>query len=187
MWNCLVLGDVLPQDGFRCEAEPPVPWDRPSPAEGVSSFLSTRGQHLTCWPQALSAGAWNLEWPKEVEAVLAGSRWVAGVMTVTGSVPWCQEWCLNQAFLVAWLWLCSLLTWSCLFYCFLFDFLSNGFPGGASGRLSSLNQKIPQRRKWQPTPVFLPGESHGQRSLAATIHRAAKSQTRLRDLAQHFQ
>ena len=25
---------------------------------------------------------------------------------------------------------------------------------------------IPWRRKWQPTPVFLPGESHGQRSLA---------------------
>ena len=26
--------------------------------------------------------------------------------------------------------------------------------------------KIPWRRKWQPTPVFLPGESHGKRSLA---------------------
>ena len=25
--------------------------------------------------------------------------------------------------------------------------------------------KIPWRRKWQPTPVFLPGESQGQRSL----------------------
>ena len=25
-------------------------------------------------------------------------------------------------------------------------------------------EKIPLRRKWQPTPVFLPGESHGQRS-----------------------
>ncbi|XDA86191.1 hypothetical protein R6Z07F_015941 [Ovis aries] len=25
--------------------------------------------------------------------------------------------------------------------------------------------KIPWRRKWPPTPVFLPGESHGQRSL----------------------
>jgi len=25
--------------------------------------------------------------------------------------------------------------------------------------------KIPWRRAWQPTPVFLPGESHGQRSL----------------------
>ena len=27
--------------------------------------------------------------------------------------------------------------------------------------------KIPWRRKWQPTPVFLPGEFHGQRSLRA--------------------
>ena len=26
--------------------------------------------------------------------------------------------------------------------------------------------KIPWRRKWQPPPVILPGESHGQRSLA---------------------
>ena len=26
-------------------------------------------------------------------------------------------------------------------------------------------RKMPWRRKWQPTPVFLPGESHGQRSL----------------------
>ena len=26
-------------------------------------------------------------------------------------------------------------------------------------------RKIPRRREWQPTPVFLPGEFHGQRSL----------------------
>ena len=26
--------------------------------------------------------------------------------------------------------------------------------------------KIPWRREWPPTPLFLPGESHGQRSLA---------------------
>ena len=25
--------------------------------------------------------------------------------------------------------------------------------------------KVPWRKKWQPTPVFLPGKSHGQRSL----------------------
>ena len=25
--------------------------------------------------------------------------------------------------------------------------------------------KIPWRRKWQPTPIFLPGKSHGQRGL----------------------
>ena len=29
--------------------------------------------------------------------------------------------------------------------------------------------KIPWRRAWQPTPVFLPGESRGQRSLAGYI------------------
>jgi len=27
-------------------------------------------------------------------------------------------------------------------------------------------RRIPWRRKWQPSPVFLPGKSHGQRSLA---------------------
>ena len=27
---------------------------------------------------------------------------------------------------------------------------------------------FPWRRKWQPTPVFLPGEFHGQRSLAGS-------------------
>ena len=27
-------------------------------------------------------------------------------------------------------------------------------------------KKIPRNRKWQPTPVFLPGKFHGQRSLA---------------------
>ena len=27
-------------------------------------------------------------------------------------------------------------------------------------------KKIPWRRGWQPTPIFLPGEFHGQRSLA---------------------
>ena len=26
-------------------------------------------------------------------------------------------------------------------------------------------RKIPWRREWQPIPVFLPGEFHGQRSL----------------------
>ena len=30
-------------------------------------------------------------------------------------------------------------------------------------------RKIPWRRVWQPTPVFLPGESQGQRSLVAAV------------------
>ena len=35
--------------------------------------------------------------------------------------------------------------------------------------------------KWQPTPVFMPWKSHGWRSLQATVHGVAKSQTRLND------
>ena len=34
--------------------------------------------------------------------------------------------------------------------------------------------KIPWRRKWQPTPVFLPGESHRQKSLAGYNPRGCK-------------
>ena len=53
-----------------------------------------------------------------------------------------------------------------------------GFPGGTSGeeptcqcrrckshRFHPWLGKIPWRGSWQPIPVFLPGESHGQRSL----------------------
>ena len=41
-------------------------------------------------------------------------------------------------------------------------------PGNAGDRLGlDLGVgKIPWRREWQPTPVFLPGESQGQSSLA---------------------
>ena len=48
-----------------------------------------------------------------------------------------------------------------------------GFPGGSDGTKICLQctrpgfdpwvGKIPWKRKWQPTPVFLPGEFHGQR------------------------
>ena len=42
--------------------------------------------------------------------------------------------------------------------------------------LKSGSGRFPWRRKWQPTPVFLPGESQGQRSLAGyTVHGVAES------------
>ena len=37
--------------------------------------------------------------------------------------------------------------------------------------------KIPWRKAWKPTPVFLPGKSHGPRSLAGYGPRVAKSRT----------
>ena len=37
----------------------------------------------------------------------------------------------------------------------------------------------------QPTPVFLPGESYGQRSIAGCSPRGHKSQTQLKQLSTH--
>ena len=34
------------------------------------------------------------------------------------------------------------------------------------GRFDSWVEKTPRKRAWQPTPVFLPREPHGQRNLA---------------------
>ena len=69
------------------------------------------------------------------------------------------------------------LVWSLKLNCTL-PSLGSGFPGGISGkefacqcrrhrrhRLDPWVRKIPWRRAWQPIPVFLPGEFHGQRSL----------------------
>ena len=39
------------------------------------------------------------------------------------------------------------------------------------------------RRKWQPTPVFLPGESQGWRSLVGCLSEVAQSRTRLKRLS----
>ena len=57
--------------------------------------------------------------------------------------------------------------------------LERGLPGGASGKEPACQcrrhkrrafdpwvGKIPWRKAWQPTPIFLPGESHGQRRVA---------------------
>ena len=41
-------------------------------------------------------------------------------------------------------------------------------------RVWSLDQKIPLRREWQLTPVFSPGEFHGQRSLVGYNSRGEK-------------
>ena len=60
---------------------------------------------------------------------------------------------------------------------------SEGFPSGSNGNKNERNSGslpglgIPWRRKWQPTPVFLPGESHGQRSLVGYSPQGCKSQT----------
>ena len=74
-----------------------------------------------------------------------------------------------------------------------------GFPGGASGKEPACPcrrprrrgfdpwvGKIPWRREWQPTPVLLPGKSHGRRSWKAAVHGIAKSWARQNDFTFTF-
>ena len=44
--------------------------------------------------------------------------------------------------------------------------------------------KIPWRRKWQPSPVFLPGKSHGQRSLVGYSPQGCK-ESDMTEAAEH--
>ena len=65
--------------------------------------------------------------------------------------------------------------------------LFKGFTGDSDSKESACNAggpgsilgsgRSPWRREWLPTPVFLLGEFHGQRSPRATVHGVTKSQT----------
>ena len=78
---------------------------------------------------------------------------------------------------------------------FIFNVLLNyvrtfgvgGFPRWLSGKwiylsmqwvqetsVRTLARKIPWRRKWQPTPISLPGEYHGLSSLGVTVQEVTK-------------
>ena len=73
-----------------------------------------------------------------------------------------------------------------------------GFSGGTSGKEPACQcrthketgynpwaGKIPWRRKWQPTPVFLPGESMDRGACWATVHGVTKSWRWLMQLSTH--
>ena len=72
-----------------------------------------------------------------------------------------------------------------------------GFPGGSEDKTSACNagdpgliptrvRKIPWRRKWQPTPVLLPGKSHGLRSLVGYSPWGRKESDTTETLHFHF-
>ena len=66
------------------------------------------------------------------------------------------------------------------------------FPGGSEGKASACNGfdpwdgKIPWGRKWHPTPVFLPGKSHGWKSLVGCSPRGHKELDMTEWLHFHF-
>ena len=70
-----------------------------------------------------------------------------------------------------------------------------GFPGGSDGKVSACNVgdlgsipgsgRCPWIRKWQPTPVFLSGKFHGQRSLAGYSPWGCKQSDTTEQLSTH--
>ena len=80
----------------------------------------------------------------------------------------------------------------CLLFCAV-KMSHQGLPQGLSSKESTCNAgevglipgsgRFPWRRKWLPTPVLLPGKSHGQRTLVGYSHGPAKSPTRLSNWA----
>ena len=72
-----------------------------------------------------------------------------------------------------------------------------GFPAGSvvknlpsmqetkETQVAAVTWEDPLEKGMEPTPVFLPGESHGQRSLAGSIHWVAQSQTQVKQLSTH--
>ena len=97
--------------------------------------------------------------------------------------------------------LLQFLFFSSFFLSFLFCqklLLSIGFPDGSEVKNLPIRLepqecgfnpwlgKIPWRRAWQPTPVFLPGESHGQRGdWWVIVHKVTKSWTPLKQLSMY--
>ena len=49
----------------------------------------------------------------------------------------------------------------------------------------SQGQEDPLEKKWQPIPVFLPGESQDRGAWWATVHKVTQSQTWLKQLSMH--
>ena len=74
---------------------------------------------------------------------------------------------------------------------------AQGFPCGSAVKnlsavqeaqemqVQSLGQKVPWSRKWQSMAVFLPGKSHGQRSLVGYIPQGGKESDTTEGLSMH--
>ena len=60
-------------------------------------------------------------------------------------------------------------------------FKKKNLPTMEETRVQSLGWEDPQRRKWQPTPAFLRGKFHGQRSLVGYSPWGRKRCTQLND------
>ena len=81
---------------------------------------------------------------------------------------------------------------------YIYRYMPHLYPFGASGKELTCQyrrrkirgfdpwvRKIPRRKAWQPTPVFLPEESSWRGAWRTTVHKVTKSRTRMKRLSMH--
>ena len=125
-----------------------------------------------------------------------------GHRSLVGYSPWDHKE-LNTTEHIYWslycLWYINIYLYNILKYKYIYreiqisinNYIEMGLPWWLSGKESACNAgdnmfnpwsaKIPWRMKWEPTPVFLPGKSHGQEPGGLQSMESQKSWTQLSD------
>ena len=148
---CLDLSQDFPQNMCLCS---PL-----SPAQNTCLVICL----LTSCPSLSSSE--SLFWPLQAE-VLFPFTWSPTehtAYTVRSSLLFTHSFVHN--FLKLWC------TW---YWTPLVAQMTKNLPAIQETQIQSWVRKIPWKRESQPTPVFLPGESHGQRSLAGYCPRGCR-------------
>ena len=160
------------------------PWNYPGQNTGVGSLSLLQGIFPT---QGLNPGLLHCRWilyqlsHRESPRIL---EWVAYTFSSRSSQARtqngvsCTNWSIREAHPMD-----ELVNKWCIY-------IYTGFPGGARGRrprqetkethrFNPWVRKIPWKRKWQLTPLFLPGKPHGRGAWWATVPGVTKSKTQL--------